>query len=287
MRQSIAVPLALLGLGCVTWAVVQGQETVGPDAEAEAPEVPRPRPALLAGPPALPEDEPMPEVTRDEGMMKLAAALLEARHGVKVTWPDAVKRGQLEGTALAGRAIPRALALVSEFLEQYPHGFPACWLKEVRLTGDLVLDGNTVMGATGDAELGVIAVAIGDQKQRKERGVLTTLHHELAHVLHRYHPEVLLEWQESFPGDYIGRDAGLSDGERFDWVGQGFVTRYAASGVHEDFAETAELSWAWPEKIDALARRSEIVRDKRAFVHSFYRDVIKSRECPLGHREIE
>lgn len=122
-----------------------------------------------------------------------------------------------------------------------------------------------------------------------DRVLLATLHEEFSSILMRQYTFAAGLWQSLDGGDYdypndsveILDETGLKDPPTEELLAHGFLTRYAASSMENDFNEYAGWMFVWPERLCDYGAEYAIVQQKAELTNAFYRSIDPEME-PWG-----
>lgn len=144
------------------------------------------------------------------------------------------------------------LPSIERVLMSYPAEVRQEMIGSLYLVGKLRVDGTPFLGLAHPKQ-GRFEIAI--HPRTEPEALQRTLHHEIGHLFEAEAPFKESGFRELSAGRYVGATPvkKWGDADRAEWLGQGFVSRYASKNAMEDFSELAGLAWMRPDRARALA----------------------------------
>jgi hypothetical protein len=199
------------------------------------------RPCVVAG--LLPEDA-------------LEVAEFQRRHGICLRF-EGRKNAKMETEPLDEELVPWSIELAHEWIAPYPPELVPDVVDEVRFVDQEKDDVSHVLGS---AECGLRSMVVVVNDKREHGGVLTTMHHELAHLLSCAYPIDRKAWAAANALPWLGGSRAFRGGKgeklTLDQLHEaGFVSSYAQASFQEDVAELYEVVTGDPDRATRLAGR--------------------------------
>jgi hypothetical protein len=169
------------------------------------------------------------------------------------------------------------LPVIEKALLAYPPRMRGGLVTDVHLFGKLRMRGKPFLGA---ARPSLKRIDLAIRPGTKEGQLLSTLHHELSHLIEGHPAFPKEEWlalSDGYTGRGISRDSRGDAKVPYD---RGYVSHYASVNRHEDFAELAEVAFTQPGRLRDLASKYERLEDKVVLLTAIYRHVLPKADLP-------
>lgn len=165
--------------------------------------------------------------------------------------------------------VERVSGALFDALLRYRKGPLSALLSEVVFVGRLNIRGTPFLGlARPDHK--EITIAVRDQTSSRQ--AVSTLHHEIGHLVEGNSRFPKAEWlalSEEFSGPFKGEYKN----PREWYLERGFITAYGSKNRHEDFAEYVELMFEDEAQLNRFAKKYPRVAAKAALVRKVYADM--------------
>lgn len=183
--------------------------------------------------------------------------------------------GEQVDLAEAQRAVP----LIEKFAAAYNPDVLRKNLTDIYLLSDLHCFDREFGGTNSTSS---VYLRVGTRADGyTDRVLLATLHEEFSSILFRQYDFPTGVWQELSGGEYaypnnsveILGEAGLKEVASEDLLRRGFLTRYAASSLENDYNEYAGWMFVWPDLLCNYGSHYPTIQAKASMVNAFYRSI--------------
>jgi len=191
-----------------------------------------------------------------------------------------------EGSQVEISEAERVVPLIEEFAVTYGDSTLHDHLTDIYLLGSLSCYGKMYGGTNSTS---AIYIRVSPESQGYDAHyLLSTLHAEFSSILWRQHRFPIEEWQGmNPPGFEYANDSvavldvpGITDQPSPEMFCGGFLTRYAASDLEDDFNEYAGAIFTEPKQLCEYRVRCKAIADKAWLASEFYKMIDPGVKVP-------
>jgi hypothetical protein len=191
-----------------------------------------------------------------------------------------------EGSQVPASDAKRIVPLIREFASVYGASTLHDHLTDIYLLGSLECYGKTYGGTNSTS---AIYLHVGSEHDGYDAEyLLSTMHAEFSSILLREHVFPTEEWEAMNPPgfEYLNNavsmldEPGISEKPSPELFCGGFLTRYGASDLEDDFNEYAGLIFVEPKELCQYRIKCKAIADKAWLATEFYKAVDPTIKIP-------